>query len=97
MQNPLDKKDKINYTIIPNDTQLAKDWIAALEQDVLQKRKFSQKRWKNDAYTTHLLGGESLNGSLKALDISDKISPVLCFLQPRKGHFCTRYGFSRTI
>ena len=45
MQNPLDKKDKINYTIIPNDTQLAKDWIAALEQDVLQKSLHLEKNF----------------------------------------------------
>jgi hypothetical protein len=45
MQNPLDKKDKIDYTIIPNDTQLAKDWIAALEQDVLQKSLHLEKNY----------------------------------------------------
>lgn len=31
LRNPLDYTDKINYTIIPNDSQLARDWIQALK------------------------------------------------------------------
>jgi hypothetical protein len=32
LRNPLDKTDFLDYYIIPNDTQLAKDWIIALEK-----------------------------------------------------------------
>jgi len=45
LQNPLDKKDKIDYTIVPNNTQLAKDWITALKQDVLQKSLHLEKNY----------------------------------------------------
>jgi len=34
LRNPLDKKDTLDYYIIPNDTQLAKDWVTALEEIV---------------------------------------------------------------
>lgn len=32
LQNPLDKDSKIQYIIVPNDSQLAKDWIVALKE-----------------------------------------------------------------
>jgi len=31
LRNPLDKLDTLDYYIVPNDTQLAKDWIVALK------------------------------------------------------------------
>jgi hypothetical protein len=31
LRNPLDHKDQIDYTIIPQDHELARDWIAALK------------------------------------------------------------------
>ena len=31
LQNPLDKSDVIDYIIVPNDTLLSRDWIAALK------------------------------------------------------------------
>ena len=30
LRNPLDKNDLVDYTIVPNDTLLAKDWVEAL-------------------------------------------------------------------
>lgn len=32
LRNPLDKTDVLDYYIIPNDTQLARDWISALKE-----------------------------------------------------------------
>jgi hypothetical protein len=32
LRNPLDKESKISYTIIPEDNQLARDWLAALKE-----------------------------------------------------------------
>ena len=32
LRNPLDKQDYLDYWIVPNDTQLAKDWISALKK-----------------------------------------------------------------
>ena len=32
LRNPLDYADTIRYTIIPTDSSLAQDWVAALKQ-----------------------------------------------------------------
>ena len=32
LQNPLDNTDTLDYWIKPNDTELARDWIVALEE-----------------------------------------------------------------
>jgi hypothetical protein len=32
LRNPLDKNDYLDYYIVPNDTQLAQDWITALKE-----------------------------------------------------------------
>jgi hypothetical protein len=37
LRNPLDKTDFLDYYIIPNDTQLAKDWGHALKQILINK------------------------------------------------------------
>lgn len=37
LRNPLDKTDFLDYYIIPNDTQLAKDWCYALKQILTNK------------------------------------------------------------
>ena len=34
LQNPLDKSDVIDYIIVPNDTLLSRDWIAALKDSL---------------------------------------------------------------
>ena len=36
LRNPLDKTDTLDYYIVPNDTQLAQDWITSLEKIVEQ-------------------------------------------------------------
>jgi hypothetical protein len=35
LRNPLDKNDLIDYTIEPNDSLLALDWVAALKQELI--------------------------------------------------------------
>src|SRR5210317_1172391 len=37
--------ETIDYNIVPADNQMAKDWIAALEQDVLQKSLHLEKNY----------------------------------------------------
>lgn len=32
LRNPLDKQDYLDYWLVPNDTQLAKDWLSALKK-----------------------------------------------------------------
>lgn len=44
LRNPLDKQDFLDYYIIPNDTQLAKDWIAALKK-LLQSGNLLEKNF----------------------------------------------------
>lgn len=44
LRNPLDKKDFLDYYIIPNNTQLAKDWINALEV-LLKSKKLLEKNF----------------------------------------------------
>ena len=44
LRNPLDKQDFLDYYITPNDTQLAKDWISALEV-LLKSKKLLEKNF----------------------------------------------------
>jgi len=44
LRNPLDHSDLLEYYIIPNETQLAKDWITALK-DLLQKGNLLEKNY----------------------------------------------------
>ena len=37
--------ETIDYNIVPQDNQLARDWITALEQDVLQKSLHLEKNF----------------------------------------------------
>ena len=37
LRNPLSKNDYLDYLIVPNDTQLAQDWITALKQVLANK------------------------------------------------------------
>ena len=37
LRNPMSKDDYLDYYIIPNDTQLAQDWITALKQILINK------------------------------------------------------------
>lgn len=38
LRNPLDHSDLLDYYIVPNDTQLAKDWIYALKKLLLDRK-----------------------------------------------------------
>jgi hypothetical protein len=44
LRNPLDHNDLLEYYIIPNDTQLAKDWIDALKK-ILQTKNLLEKNY----------------------------------------------------
>ena len=44
LRNPLDKNDYLDYYIVPNDTQLAKDWIVALKE-LLQNKNLLEKNF----------------------------------------------------
>ena len=36
LRNPVDKKKTIDYTISAYDTKLSKDWLNALEKDIVE-------------------------------------------------------------
>ena len=44
LRNPLNYSDQIDYTIVPNDTQISKDWIVALKQ-ILSTKKHLEKNF----------------------------------------------------
>ena len=44
LRNPLDHSDFLEYYIIPNDSQLASDWVTALKQ-TLQSKKLLEKNF----------------------------------------------------
>ena len=44
LRNPLDKQDLLDYYIVPNDSQLAKDWVTALKR-VLQSKNLLEKNF----------------------------------------------------
>jgi len=44
LRNPLDHSDLLEYYIIPNDSQLAKDWVVALKE-ILQKGNLLEKNF----------------------------------------------------
>ena len=43
LRNPLDKEDTLDYYIVPNDTQLAKDWILALKETLSNNLKLQKE------------------------------------------------------
>jgi len=43
LRNPLDKEDTLDYYIVPNDTQLAKDWIIALKETLSNNLKLQKE------------------------------------------------------
>jgi len=44
LRNPLDKTDYLDYYIVPNDTQLAQDWLVALKE-LLQNKNLLEKNF----------------------------------------------------
>ena len=44
LRNPLDKNDYLDYYIVPNDTQLAQDWVRALKE-TLESKKLLEKNF----------------------------------------------------
>ncbi len=74
LRNPLDHSDLLEYYIIPNDTKLAQDWIAALK-DLLQKGNLLEKNYcfmgfPNTARTLEYLC-EELNSAVETINTFD--------------------------
>ena len=44
LRNPLDKTDYLDYYIVPNNTQLAQDWLVALKE-LLQNKNLLEKNF----------------------------------------------------
>lgn len=44
LRNPLDYQDQVDYTIVPNDTELARDWVTALKS-LLQSGNLLEKNF----------------------------------------------------
>ena len=44
LRNPLNYNDQLEYYIIPNDSQLAKDWIEALKTILRNQNQLARKK-----------------------------------------------------
>ena len=89
-------KETIDYTIIPRDNQLAKDWITALKQDVLQKSLHLEKNFcfHGFPYTQRTLGYlcDELNRHIKTINLSE-IDYVIEITDEDNGTFTSiKYG-----
>jgi hypothetical protein len=71
LRNPLDHSDLLNYYIIPNDSQLARDWVLALKEmlasNLLLEKNFCFLGWPNTARTLEYLC-QQLNGYIKTIN-----------------------------
>ncbi len=74
LRNPLDKEDTLDYYIVPNDTQLAKDWILALKeilkQNLTLEKSFCFLGFPNSARTLEYLC-EELNRAVETINRYD--------------------------
>lgn len=74
LQNPTDTEDTLDYYIVPNDTQLAKDWIRALQEIIDQKltleKTFCFLGWPESSRTVEYLCDE-LNKSVEIINRYD--------------------------
>lgn len=72
LRNPLDHSDLLAYYIVPNDTQLARDWIIGLKEiltaDLLLEKNFCFLGWPNTARTLEYLC-EQLNSYIKTINL----------------------------
>jgi len=74
LQNPLDKQDTLDYYIVPDDTQLAKDWVTALNE-ILDKKLTLEKSfcflgWPNTNRTVEYLC-QKLNTAVEIINRYD--------------------------
>ena len=71
LRNPLDHSDLLTYYIIPNDSQLATDWVDALKQTLqsgnLLEKNFCFLGWPKTARTLEYLCDE-LNQAIKQIN-----------------------------
>lgn len=74
LRNPLDKEDTLDYYIVPNDTQLAKDWILALKeilkQNLTLEKSFCFLGFPNSPRTLEYLC-EELNRAVETINHYD--------------------------
>lgn len=74
LRNPLDKSDTLDYYIVPNDTQLAKDWIQALKEilsnNLRLQKEFCFLGFPNTPRTLEYLC-EELNKSIEIINKYD--------------------------
>lgn len=74
LRNPLDKQDLLDYYIIPNDTQLAKDWVTALKEILIKnnqlEKNFCFLGFPDSARTLEYLC-EELNRSVEVINNFD--------------------------
>ena len=74
LRNPLDKQDTLDYYIVPNDTQLAKDWILALKETLSNNLKLQKEYcflgFPNSARTLEYLC-DKLNKSIEIINKYD--------------------------
>jgi hypothetical protein len=74
LQNPLNKQDTLDYYIVPNDTQLAQDWITALKeilkQNLTLEKSFCFLGWPDSNRTVEYLCNE-LNKAIEVINNFD--------------------------
>jgi len=74
LRNPLDKQDTLDYYIVPNDTQLAKDWILALKETLSNNLKLQKEfcflGFPNSARTLEYLC-DTVNKSIETINKYD--------------------------
>jgi hypothetical protein len=74
LRNPLDHSDLLDYYIVPNDTQLAQDWLTALKK-LLQEKNLLEKNFcflgfPKTARTLEYLCDE-LNSAVETINLFD--------------------------
>ena len=75
LRNPLDKEDLLEYFIVPEEHQLAQDWITALketlESKLLIEKNFCFLGWPNNQRTVDYLCDE-LNQAVKTINLFNR-------------------------
>jgi hypothetical protein len=72
LRNPLDHSDLLDYYIVPDDHQLARDWVVALKEilikNLLLEKNFCFLGWPNSARTLEFLC-DQLNNYIKTINL----------------------------
>jgi len=92
--------ETLDYNIVPDDTQLAQDWIVALEQDVLQKSLHLEKNYcfHGFPYTQRTLEYlcEELNRHIKIINLSNLDYTIEEWFAPDVVRFDDTYPMGRS-